>query len=80
MVLGVDLNKYPELTEKEDLLKLYEIRGREKAIQNKKAAEAKQKAAEAKAKQRELVQEKQRKMALRVQELEAQVRFICQDI
>ena len=77
MVLGVDLNKYPELTEKEDLLKLYEIRGREKAIQNKKAAEAKQKAAEAKAKQRELVQEKQRKMALRVQELEAQVRFIC---
>lgn len=73
MALGVDLNKYPELTEKEDLLKLYEIRGREKAIQNKKAAEAK-------AKQRELVQEKQRKMALRVQELEAQVRFICQDI
>ena len=28
MALGVDLNKYPELTEKEDLLKLYEIRGR----------------------------------------------------
>jgi hypothetical protein len=80
MALGVDLNKYPELTEKEDLLKLYEIRGREKAIQNKKAAEAKQKAAEAKAKQRELVQEKQRKMALRVQELEEQVRYICQDI
>ena len=80
MALGVDVNKYPELTEKEDLLKLYEIRGREKAIQNKKAAEAKQKAAEAKAKQRELVQEKQRKMALRVQELEEQVRYICQDI
>jgi hypothetical protein len=76
LALGVDLNKYPELTEKEDLIKLYEIRGREKAIQNKKALDAKQKGAEAKAKQRELLQDKQRKMALRVQELEAQVSYI----
>ncbi|KAL7522631.1 hypothetical protein ACHAWX_007330 [Stephanocyclus meneghinianus] len=30
--LGVDLSKYPELTEREDLLKLLEIKGREKAI------------------------------------------------
>ncbi len=80
LALGVDLNKYPELTEKEDLIKLYEIRGREKAIQNKKAAEAKQKAAEAKAKQRELVQEKQLKMAQRVQELEAQVSYVGHDV
>jgi hypothetical protein len=80
LALGVDLNKYPELTEKEDLIKLYEIRGREKAIQNKKAAEAKQKAAEAKAKQRELVQEKQLKMAQRVKELESQVSYISHDV
>lgn len=30
VALGVDLKKYPELTEKEDLIKLYEIKGREK--------------------------------------------------
>ena len=30
--LGVDLEKYPELTERDDLLKLFEIKGREKAI------------------------------------------------
>ena len=79
--LGVDLKKYPELTEKEDLIKLYEIKGREKAIQKleqqARADEIKKKKLEAKSKQQELIQEKQRKMALRVQELEAQVRGFC---
>lgn len=72
MSLGVDLSKYPELTEREDLIKLYEIRGREKARQNIKALDAKKKAAEAKAKQKELIAEKQRKMVARVEELQAQ--------
>ncbi|KAL7532147.1 hypothetical protein ACHAXR_005722, partial [Thalassiosira sp. AJA248-18] len=74
--LGVDLSKYPELTEKEDLIKLYEIKGREMAIKKrekeKQVEELKKKKVDVKAKQREHVQEKQRKMALRVQELEAQ--------
>jgi hypothetical protein len=30
--IGVDLSKYPELTEREDLLKLFEIKGRERAV------------------------------------------------
>jgi len=73
--LGVDLSKYPELTEnKEDLIKLYEIKGKEVAIKKyekqKKVEEFKQKKIEAKAKQRELNQDKQLKMALRVKELE----------
>ena len=76
IALGVDLKKYPELTEREDLIKLYEIKGREVAIQKrakqKKMEEMKKKQLEAKTKQREMIQEKQRKMALRVQELEAE--------
>ena len=30
--IGVDLSKYPELTEREDLLTLFEIKGRERAV------------------------------------------------
>jgi hypothetical protein len=69
--IGVDLSKYPELTEnKEDLIKLYKIKGREVAIKKyekqQKVEEAKKKNFEAKGKQCELMQEKQQKMALRV--------------
>eukprot|EP00804_Cyclotella_cryptica_P030113 CCRYP_009538-RA/>CCRYP_009538-RA protein AED:0.03 eAED:0.03 QI:136/1/1/1/1/1/6/155/1657 len=74
--LGVDLGKYPELTEREDLIKLFEIKGREKAIavheQKTKMEKARKAKHEAKAKQAELMAEKQRKMALRVKELEDQ--------
>jgi len=76
IALGVDLKKYPELTEREDLIKLYEIKGREKAIKNRaqkqKVEEMKKKKMDSKLKQRELIQEKQRKMQIRVQELEAE--------
>jgi len=72
--LGVDYSKYPELTERDDLFKLYEIKGREKAIQKReqqrKMEDMKRKKLDAKVKQRELVAEKQRKMTLRVKELE----------
>ncbi len=74
--LGVDLTKYPELTEKSDLLKLYVIKGKEVAIkvrEKKRLAEKTKKAKEeAKANQRELVATKQQRMALRVKELEEQ--------
>ena len=83
VALGVDLKKYPELTEKDDLIKLYEIKGREKAIQKRaqqrKMEEFKKKKMDAKLKQRELIQEKQRKMAARVAELEAEVSFATTD-
>mmetsp|Transcript_11549 Transcript_11549/g.25318 ORF Transcript_11549/g.25318 Transcript_11549/m.25318 type:complete len:1715 (-) Transcript_11549:74-5218(-) len=76
VALGVDLSKYPELTEKEDLIKLWEIKGRETAIkkreQQRRVEEVKKKRSEGKEKQRGAVQDKQRKMALRVQELEAE--------
>eukprot|EP00581_Thalassiosira_minuscula_P008067 CAMPEP_0183703840 /NCGR_PEP_ID=MMETSP0737-20130205/1419_1 /TAXON_ID=385413 /ORGANISM="Thalassiosira miniscula, Strain CCMP1093" /LENGTH=1670 /DNA_ID=CAMNT_0025930637 /DNA_START=59 /DNA_END=5071 /DNA_ORIENTATION=- len=77
VALGVDLSKYPELTgNKEDLLKLYEIKGREVAVKRyekqKKIEDMKKKKLEGKEKQRELIQEKQQKMALRVKELEEQ--------
>ena len=75
VALGVDLKRYPELTEKEDLLKLFEIKGREKAIQNRARQMAKTKQMESKEKQREAMLEKQRKMAVRVQELQDQVSY-----
>lgn len=74
--LGVDLSKYPELTTKDDLYQLYLIKGREVALkkreQRRKAEEIKGKRAESKDKQRELIKEKQLKMAVRVKELEDQ--------
>uniref|UniRef100_A0A7S4HIT1 P-type ATPase A domain-containing protein n=1 Tax=Odontella aurita TaxID=265563 RepID=A0A7S4HIT1_9STRA len=74
--MGTDPDKYPGLVEKEDLVKLYQIKAREVAIKkhNKKNAlgKANLSKSELKAKQRSDVAEKQRKMALRVQELEAQ--------
>lgn len=74
--IGVDLNKYPELVEKEDLITLYQIKAREMAIkqyeQRNKMEKAKKAKLEAKTKQQEMIAEKQRKMALRVKELEEQ--------
>ena len=70
--LGVDLSKYPELTTKDDLIQLYEIKGREVAIKRQKAQEMKKKKLESKEKQKQLVREKQLKMAQRVKELEEQ--------
>ena len=70
--LGVDMSKYPELTTREDLIQLYEIKGREMAIKKQAKLKQGQKKIEAKNKQRELVGDKQLKMAARVQELEAQ--------
>lgn len=74
--LGVDLSKYPELESKDELFALYEIKGREVGLRNyekkKKVEEMKKKKEEAKTKHRELMQEKQLKMAARVKELEEQ--------
>jgi len=74
--LGVDLTKYPELTEKADLMKLYIITGKEVAIkvrEKKKMAEKMKKAKEeAKSNQKKLAAEKQQKLAIRVKELEEQ--------
>jgi len=74
--LGVDLTKYPELTEKADLMKLYIITGKEVAIkvrEKKKMTEKMKKAKEdAKSKQKKLAAEKQQKLAIRVKELEEQ--------
>lgn len=74
VALGVDLKRYPELTEKEDLITLFEIKGREKARQNRARQLAKTKQMDSKETQREIMLEKQRKMQLRVEELQAQVR------
>jgi len=67
--LGVNPNKYPDLTDKEDLIKLYQVKFKEKAIaqHKKKQAVAKQKAG-----RNDLFADKQAKMLIRVQELEAE--------
>ena len=74
--LGVDLAKYPELTTKEDLMKLYLITGKEVAIKvrdkKRKAEKAKKDKLDAKSNQKKLTAEKQEKMMLRVKELEEQ--------
>ena len=79
VALGVDLSRYPELTEKEDLITLYEIKGRERARLNRARQLAKAKQSDSKEKQREVMLEKQRKMQLRVEELQAQV-SPCDDV
>ncbi len=69
MKLGVDPNKYPDIIEKEDLIKLYQIKAREKAVMehDKRNALAKNKNNRA-----ELMAEKQGKIQERIKELEAQ--------
>ena len=74
--VGGDPDKYPEIVEKEDLVKLYQIKAREFAVKKHDKANAlaksKMSKAELQAKQRADMAEKQRLMAIRVQELEAQ--------
>lgn len=74
--MGADPDKYPELSEKADLLKLYEIKARESFIkrneQKKALADAQMSKAELQAKARADTAEKQRRMLARVAELEAQ--------
>jgi manganese-transporting P-type ATPase len=74
--LGVDPSKYPDLIEKEDLVKLYQIKAREVAVKRHEMKNAKDMSqmtkAEKQAEQRRLMEEKQRRMAARVAELEAQ--------
>lgn len=74
--LGVDPNKYPDLIEKEDLVKLYQIKAREVAIKRHDQKNLKDRSkmtkAEKQAEQKAKMAEKQRQMAERVRELEAQ--------
>ena len=74
--LGVDPAKYPELVEKEDLVKLYQIKAREVAVKRHeekiKQDRSKMTQAELAAERRAQLQEKQRKMMQRAAELEAQ--------
>ena len=66
---GVNPNNYPDIIDKEDLIKLYQIKAREKAVRDhdKKNALAKNKANRA-----TLMADKQARMLERVKELEAQ--------
>jgi cation-transporting ATPase 13A1 len=74
--LGTDPDKYPELSEKEDLVKLYDIKAREAVLkrneQQNAVVKAKMTKAELQAKARSDAAEKQRKLLARVAELEAQ--------
>ena len=74
--LGVDPNRYPELIEKEDLVKLYQITARQVAIkrhdQKNTAAKKNVSKSELQAKRREQQEEMQRRMIERTKELEEQ--------
>lgn len=74
--IGVDPSKYPQLIEKDDLVKLYQIKSREVAVKkhDQKNAIAKKQMSmvERKAKARQDGQEKQQRLMRRVAELEAQ--------
>lgn len=74
--IGVDPDKYPELVEKEDLVQLYQIKARELAVKrhDKKNAmdKAKMTNEERKLEQRRLMEDKQKRLAERTAELEAQ--------
>ncbi len=73
--IGVDASKYPELTTKEDLVELYQIKLKEGAMKrHEKQNAAKKKnmtAAEKSIESRRLNQERQEKLMKRIQELEA---------
>ena len=74
--IGGDADKYPDLKEKEDLVKLYQIKAREFAVtkhdKQNALAKTKMSRSELQAKTRSDAAEKQRKMMTRVAELEAQ--------
>ena len=68
--LGVDASKkYPELTEKDDLMKLFEVKVVEKFIRER---EKRENVAKTKSEKSNDMAEKQRKIQLRVQELEGE--------
>ena len=67
--LGVDPNKYPEIIDKEDLIKLYQIKAREKAVLEH---DKKNKLSKAKNNRSQLMADKQAQMQVRIKELEAQ--------
>jgi cation-transporting ATPase 13A1 len=73
--IGVDPDEYPEIMEKEDLVKLYRIKASELAVKRHdmkmRMDKAKMTKAEMKANQQKLVVDKQAKMMERVRELEA---------
>lgn len=73
--IGVDPDKYPELVEKEDLVKLYQIKAREGAMKRYGQKNAKDKkrmsAVEKKAEAQRKNKEKQEKLMKRIAELEA---------
>lgn len=74
--LGCDPSKYPEIIEKEDLVKLYQIKAREVAVKRHDMKNRKDQAAmtkaEKQAEHKAKMAEKQRRMFERVKELEAQ--------
>jgi len=74
--LGADPDKYPDLVEKEDLVQLYQIKAREAAVKKHDKKNKKDKAnmtkAELAAEQKREMVEKQRRLQVRVAELEAQ--------
>ena len=74
--VGGDPDKYPEIVEKDDLVKLYQIKAREFAVKQhekkNKLDQSKMTRAELQAKHRAEMAEKQRLMQIRAAELEAQ--------
>lgn len=74
--LGVEPDKYPDLIDKDDLIKLYRIKATEAAVKKhdkvNKLQKAKMTRAEKQAQSKREMMEKQMKMAERVKELEAQ--------
>jgi len=73
--LGVDLKKYPELTEKNDLLTLFQVKARQHAASIKKQKELedsqKMTKVEQKAKKKQSIEEKTEKLIRRTAEYEA---------
>lgn len=73
--LGVDPDKFPDITEKEDLVQLYKITARDEAVKRhdkkRKQDEAKMTKAEKQVENRKMMMEKQRKMQERIEELTA---------
>ena len=73
--IGVDAAKYPELTEKEDLVELYQIKVKEGALKRYNAKAAKDKknmsAAEKREEARRLGKDRQERLMKKIEELEA---------
>jgi len=73
--IGVDPDKYPELVEKEDLVQLYQIKGREAAMKRHNLKNAKDKknmsVAEKRQEAQRINKERQEKLMKRIAELEA---------